>query len=70
MTESRRSSASLTLGELGPDAEEREGLSYLKLTDAVALTRETVGETLLRVAAERPDRPALLWLTETGLAEM
>lgn len=70
MTENDGDSAPLTFADLGPGAEERQGLSYLKLTDAAELTRETVGQTLLRVAAEHPERPALLWLTEAGVAEM
>lgn len=70
MTESDGDSAPLTLADLGPGAEEQQGLSYLTLTDAAELTRETVGQTLLRVAAEHPERPALLWLTEARPAEM
>ncbi|MEE6174919.1 class I adenylate-forming enzyme family protein [Mycobacterium sp. 050134] len=70
MTENGGNSAPLTLADLGPGAEERQGLSYLKRTDAAELTRETVGQTLLRTAAERPDKPALLCLTERGVAAM
>ncbi len=70
MTKSHGGSPSLTLAELGPDTEEQAGLSYLRLTDAAELTRATVGQTLLRVASERPDQPALMWLTETGVEEM
>ncbi|WP_328354861.1 acyl--CoA ligase [Mycobacterium sp. NBC_00419] len=70
MTESASAASSLTLAELGPDAEELAGFSYVKLANAAHLTGETVGQTLVRVASERPDQPALMWLTRTGVETM
>ena len=70
MTNATGAPEPVSLGDLGPDAAEHDGLSYAKLADAVELTRETIGQTLQRVAAAHPGRPALMWLTDAGIASM
>jgi acyl-CoA synthetase (AMP-forming)/AMP-acid ligase II len=46
------------------------GLSYVRAVDKVELSDETVGQSLARVAAQNPNHPALVWLTESGTDSM
>lgn len=64
------SAAPVDVSELLPGAPERPGLSYLARVAAADVIRETAGQALRRVAAARPDRPALMWLTATSTESM
>ena len=46
------------------------GLAYVNRTDRYQPTNETIADALIRVTAEAPDRPAVMWATEHGAEQL
>jgi fatty-acyl-CoA synthase len=59
-----------TVAGPGFDAREEAGFSYVRGTDRVTLSDNTVGDVLIENALTYPDHRALAWLTPTDLASM